>query len=262
MILVLFRPYGFDEANTGLLLRNAALYGLVTFLLASANAVIIPKVFPRLFKEENWTVGNEIIMMLWQIISIAFGNLLLTHFLYGKDISMNNIFAFLGITAAVGIFPVGLVILLKQQILLKKYSTEATELEKQIVGASHTEKESAPSTFIHFVGDNQNEQLTVPLEDIRFISSADNYIKLHFVKNASLVAEVMRSTLKKIAASVENHPELFRCHRTYIVNLNYVDHVSGNAQGYKLHLKDVAEPIPVSRSLNSDLASRVKKFSV
>jgi DNA-binding LytR/AlgR family response regulator len=53
------------------------------------------------------------------------------------------------------------------------------------------------------------------------------------------------------------YPQFFRCHRAYIVNLAAVEHVSGNAQGYKLHLKDVAELIPVSRNLNSVLSSKL-----
>jgi DNA-binding LytR/AlgR family response regulator len=251
IILILFRPFGFDQTRSSLLVLNAALYGIVTFALASANSVLIPKIFPRVFKEENWTVGREIFMVLWQIISIAFANMLLTHFLYGNQVTLNNIVVFLGITAAVGIFPVGLVILLKQQILLKKYSTGAPELEKQIIETSGAKQEASTPILVHFTGDNQNEELTVSLENIRYITSADNYIKIFFLKNGLLNSEVLRSSLKKAALSVENHPQLFRCHRTYIVNLTSVDHVSGNAQGYKLHLKDVAEPIPVSRSLNN-----------
>lgn len=54
-------------------------------------------------------------------------------------------------------------------------------------------------------------------------------------------------------------PEFYRCHRTYIVNLQKVKHISGNAQGYKLHLENIDTLIPVSRSLNEGIAAKFAK---
>jgi hypothetical protein len=42
------------------------------------------------------------------------------------------------------------------------------------------------------------------------------------------------------------------------VNLPAVEHVSGNAQGYKLHLKNVQELVPVSRNLNAQLTEQLQ----
>ena len=53
-------------------------------------------------------------------------------------------------------------------------------------------------------------------------------------------------------------PQFFRCHRTYLVNLDRVGHVSGNAQGYKLHLEGIDNLVPVSRSLNEEINLRLK----
>jgi len=40
---------------------------------------------------------------------------------------------------------------------------------------------------------------------------------------------------------------IFKCHRSYLVNINYIDKVEGNSQGYKLYLENVPTPIPVSK---------------
>jgi DNA-binding LytR/AlgR family response regulator len=54
-------------------------------------------------------------------------------------------------------------------------------------------------------------------------------------------------------AALQGKQNIYRCHKSYLVNLAKVNHVSGNAQGYKLHLKDVEDQIPVSRKLNEEI---------
>jgi hypothetical protein len=232
-------------------------------VLIALNAYLLPNIFPSFFKEEHWTTGKEALCMLWYILVIAVYNLVLTHFLY-RDVplSLATMLNFLWITLVIGVFPVTLVILFKQQALLRKYSSGALVLEEQLHQEPEKEmKEQQQPVLVQFTGDNQNERLTVPLQDIRFISSADNYIKVHFLREGNLTVYVLRSTLKKAETNIQEHSQLFRCHRTYIVNLAAVAKVSGNAQGYKLHIKDTDELIPVSRSLNNELTDHIQKYS-
>ena len=49
----------------------------------------------------------------------------------------------------------------------------------------------------------------------------------------------------------------FRCHRAYIINLDKVEQVEGNAQGYKLKVRGTEERVPVSRSLNKEFSDRL-----
>ncbi|NNK69400.1 MAG: LytTR family transcriptional regulator [Flavobacteriaceae bacterium] len=39
-----------------------------------------------------------------------------------------------------------------------------------------------------------------------------------------------------------------RCHRSYIINVDHVQHISGNLQGYQLELSGFQDLVPVSRS--------------
>ena len=56
-------------------------------------------------------------------------------------------------------------------------------------------------------------------------------------------------------------PGFFRCHRMYLVNLAHVHWVSGNAQGLKLHLTDLEEAVPVSRSLTNTIKEKLHYLS-
>jgi len=260
LILVLFQPFGFNHTPSPYFFRNAFFFGLATFVVAMANALLLPALFPRFFDEQRWTVSKELCTMLWQVITIGFVNLLLFKWLYHEEISVQLIISVLGITVAVGIFPITIVILLKQYALLKKYGTGALQLDQQIHRKA-SEEMRTDSPLITVYGDNQDETVSFHLEDFRLISSADNYIKLHFLKRGQLTNKVLRSTLKKSGEQFQQYEQVFRCHRTYIVNLSAVEQVSGNAQGFKLRLKGVDDLVPVSRNLNKELTTRLQKLT-
>ncbi|WP_205510783.1 LytR/AlgR family response regulator transcription factor [Longitalea arenae] len=255
LILVLLQPFGMDALSTPTLIFHAALYALVTFICATANTFLLPWLFPGVYREEKWTVGKELLHMCWHLVPIAIGNWLLTHWLYHSKLSVHNLFSFLWITFVVGIFPLGLNILLKQQRLLKKYQAGALRLDEQLKQPEQMpQPESALPGILTFTSENGKEQLSVAVNDLRYITAADNYIRICFIKGHEPAFHLLRNTLRKAEESLSAFPQFFRCHRAYIVNLVAVEHVSGNAQGYKLHLRDVEELIPVSRSLNARLS--------
>lgn len=257
MILVLLQPFGINEVKTTSLVLNAALYALVTFITTSINTFLLPWLLPTVYREEKWTVGKEFLHMCWHLVPISFGNWLLTHWLYGAPLSWHNLFSFFWITFVVGIFPLWLNILLKQQRLLRKYQVGAHRLDEQLKQPEPQPKPTVQPAAIVFTSDNGKEQFSVSPNSIRYITSADNYVRIFYVKELQTNSHLLRNTLRKAEEVLAPNPQFFRCHRAYIVNLWEVEHVSGNAQGYKLHLKDMEETIPVSRNLNKELSERL-----
>ena len=207
------------------------------------------------YREEKWTVGKEFLHMCWHLVPITFGNWLLTHWLYGAELSWRTLLSFTWITFVVGIFPLWLNILLKQQRLLKKYQAGASRLDEQLQQPEPvTRPASSMTEAIVFTSENGKEQFSIAPDDLRYITSADNYVRFHFIKDHRPASHLLRNTLRKAEEVLAAYPQFFRCHRAYIVNLHAIEHVSGNAQGYKLQVKDVEELIPVSRSLNARLS--------
>jgi hypothetical protein len=262
LILVLLQPFGISELSRPTRILHASLYALVTFVFSTLNTFMLPRLFPAVYREEKWTVGKELLHMCWHLVFISFGNWLLNHWLSGTVLSWHSLFTFLWITLAVGIFPLGLNILLKQQRLLKKYQSGAYQLDKQFSQPANRPQAATVNgpAGIVFTSENGKEQFTIAPGDIRYITSADNYVRIHFIRDHQSSSHLLRNTLRKAEEALAPFPQFFRCHRAYIVNLSAVEHVIGNAQGYKLHLKDVEEPIPVSRNLNTQLSERLTKI--
>jgi hypothetical protein len=257
MILVLLQPFGINEVKNTSLVLNAALYALVTFVSTSINTFLLPILLPNVYREDKWTVGKEFLHMCWHLVPITFGNWLLTHWLYGAGLSWYSLFSFFWITFVVGIFPLWLNILLKQQRLLKKYQNGAHRLDEQLKQPEPLPQPTVLPAAVVFTSDNGKEQFSIVPSDIRYITSADNYVRIFYTKGNQSTSHLLRNTLRKAEEVLAANSQFFRCHRAYIVNLAEVEHVSGNAQGYKLYLKDAEEPIPVSRSLNKELTQRL-----
>lgn len=114
--------------------------------------------------------------------------------------------------------------------------------------------------MVVFEAESKGERKTYHPTELVYIESASNYVKIYFTRKGAITYSIIRMTMKAAAESVAAHPVFFRCHRAFIVNLNKVDRVEGNAQGYKLRLQDVDESIPVSRSLNREFTDRLLEF--
>ena len=119
---------------------------------------------------------------------------------------------------------------------------------------------SASKEVITFESDNQTETKTFEGGHIFYIEAASNYIKIFFEQKNKLTYSIVRTTMKKATETVYPYSVFFRCHRAYIVNLDKIEQVDGNAQGYKLKLQGTEELIPVSRNLNSEFSDRLLAF--
>jgi DNA-binding LytR/AlgR family response regulator len=181
--------------------------------------------------------------------------------LYPQTTSLSGFFRAQLITLQVGIFPIGFIVFMKQMTLYRRFAAEAKEVSDDI----HVEKEQAlriaTTPELTLRGDNQKEEIRLLADDLFFISSADNYVKVQSCEGQERKETILRSSLKKIEEQLQGHPEFFRCHRMYIVNLRLVSSVSGNAQGLKLHLSGLEEAIPVSRTLTETVREKLHRLS-
>ncbi|MCB0525439.1 MAG: LytTR family transcriptional regulator [Lewinellaceae bacterium] len=244
--LYAFQPFG-TKVPKGMewqYFKVCLLFGLVT-LATTLLVTFLTVVFKKTFDEEKWVIWKEILFNLFFIGCIGLGNLLLAHVLWNTPLSLKTIWYWQGATFAVGVFPITVGALMAQVKLSRKYSAEADKIALK-PHKPHTEE-------LILEGDNQHEVIRITSDQLAYIEAADNYVRVFYFENQQLRHDMLRATMKKMEDAVSAHKQLFRCHRTYLVNLDLVQKVSGNAQGYRLHLHNVPESIPVSRNLNNDI---------
>ena len=263
LFLGVFEPFGFGELPASLKWMHAFAFGVVTFLVTCFFQTVLPKMLPALFREEEWRSWKEILYLLLTTVFIGAANYSLIVLLYPQNVALANFFRAQVITLEVGIFPILFIVFMKQMALYRRYAAEALEASSSIV-ADDREKDlpaATPAPPLTLRGDNQKEALRLSADELYFIASADNYVKVQYRQAGQLKQTMLRGTLKNLEDQLSTYEQFFRCHRMYLVNLDLVKTVTGNAQGLKLHLSGLEEAIPVSRGLTETVRKRLSGLS-
>lgn len=243
LFLFAFQPFGLNTLGDELL-EVCLIYGAITSLVIIIFNIVIASFFPKFFDEQNWNTGREIAWTIVNILAIGLANAIYTSYLSGNPISWKYILLFEFYTFMVSVLPITFIIIYQESNYRRKYSELSQDINRKL--SSHENAESV----IKIDSNNQNEEIILNISELLFIKSADNYIEVFYLKDNVVMNSMLRNTLKSIEDIFAGNENIIRCHKSYLVNLRYVNNVSGNAQGYKLHLRFTDIPIPVSRKLN------------
>lgn len=267
LFLALFRPFGLD--GIGERIWPIALgYGAVCSAIMLVMNTLVPLGWPSFFDEERWTVGREIGWSLLNVLLIGAGNALYSVGVGFVDPSWNALLWFELYTLLIGLFPVTVVVLSNEARLSRHYREGSKRVNAGIEGSAPTvvvprnEEPTHPpdlplkadqAATITLPSENGREDLTLSPDDLLFLRSAGNYVEVHHLHQGRPVRPVMRASLKRLEEALSPWPRFLRCHKSHVVNLHQVVRVSGNAQGYRLHLREDVDAVPVSRQLNDRL---------
>jgi len=246
--LYLFRPFGTTVRSDRELqyLLVCLLFGAVTLFCS-----LIWGACKRMFKynEQRWTVGKSILDTLGLVFLIGVGNWALNTILSGGPPDWSTLGHWQLMTLMVAVAPTTVGFMLSYWALLRKY-TDMAARTGQVLAQRNTHIPDVQPVLLE--GENREDKLLLAPDDLLALTSADNYVEVWYVSEAQLKRVLLRSTLKRMEDALAGHPQFLRCHRTVIVNLDAVQGVSGNAQGLRLHIKHMTEPLPVSRQLSGD----------
>ncbi|MBN8822785.1 MULTISPECIES: LytTR family DNA-binding domain-containing protein [unclassified Spirosoma] len=268
LFLWIFQPFGINNWDTPNKDLKIAGFGLVTFLVTAFNFIVWRRLFPKPFSEEQWTVGREIIFVIANILLIAIANQFYLGTLLGATgHSGMSWFGAILITFSVGIFPVVGLVSLNYIRQLKKYSQAAATLPIHSLSADEQpgQKETEVGVIpqiahsLTLVAENEKDNLILAASELLYIESSDNYCTVVYLKNNHIAKPLLRSSLSRLEKQIAQ-PHIVRCHRSYVVNLNRVERVTGNAQGYKLHILGGQFQIPVARQYNETLVAELKSL--
>lgn len=244
--LVYFKP--FTNAHSAKIISELnwllAGHGLVATGMMLLTYFGFPLLFKSFFKEEDWTVLKEIVSVLLMLTLIAIGNFLYGYFVHFVPFTFKAFYYMIGCTLTVGIFPCVTITLISYIFHLRQYSTPPQPIHIPEIEEKQRVQE------VTFVAENEKDTVLVHESELLFIESNDNYATIHFTRNESINKELIRSSLSRLEGQITSE-DIVRCHRSYIVNLARVTSVSGNAQGFKLHLDDGTSVIPVARKNSS-----------
>ena len=257
LFLLFFRPFGLNTLprdSAHIILLG---YGIICSCILFIDLIVVPFLFPSLFKEEKWTVWKEIIYILWNISTIGFGNAFYTNWHWKTNLTMQWLINFQLMTLMVAILPVSALVLIKYITLLRKNLKETVALSQTM---NHKKRLDAfKDEMIMLSAENPRDNIMLPANDLMFINAADNYIEVHYLENGNAKKKLIRSSLKNARNDLKAYTAFYRCHRAWIVNLDMVKSITGNSQGYRLLMENSELQIPVSRNLNLEIGQRLAR---
>jgi len=251
--LFLFNPFYNSEYFSVQVFKMLA-YGLITFTVLTFFNIVTPLVFKDFFELENWNIWKTILFELGKLITIGISNGLFAF--YFDNPSNNDNFPYFQVlvlyrTLIISIIPIILLIFWLERKFYKKYIRIALTAENKLHNAK-SELSNDSSNLEYFESDSQK----ILLNTIYFIKSDGNYSTFYFDKNGSNCKTLIRTTLKEIEEQI-GLKSIVRCHKSYIVNLEKVSRVAGNARGYLFYIDKLNQSIPVSRNFSKSVLERL-----
>jgi len=243
MFLLIFQPFGLGEYADTIVWVTAG-FGLITFL-----SVVITTFGLRILKSDitnpdTWSIKHHLLLSFTNLTVIAIGNWAYSLLVLPGKIHHHTLFGYLFITLAVGIIPVILSVLFYDNRLSNKNKHLADETTDII----HARKQQQENPVHHFESSVKSESVSLRTSDIICIKAEGNYCSFYFIKNDVLTKKLLRISLKLVEKELETEPRILRCHRSWLINPDKVQSLSGTARNISLSMEYCKFSIPVSRN--------------
>ena len=240
LFILFFQPIELITTDFNNKLLIIAGFGGITFVFLVLALIIAPSILPRLFKSGKWNFNREIVLntCIWVLNSVAFT--FYTRYVGQTNITFHSVF----IIVLLCLFQVIILIIVNRfEILKAKLQNELNpDMEPDKISTKENESEN-----IEFISENKSEKISLQLNKVIMLRSADNYVEIFWKKEEEIKKKLIRQTLQNTEYLLLKYSQIIRCHRTCLFNTNYVSRLNIYPQGYKLKLKYIEEEIPVSR---------------
>lgn len=245
-VLFIFQPFGTNNHNIPFKFLRLSGYGLVTFCALLLSGVL-EIALTRLKIKNRYRL--MLIPFIYIVITSVFNHSYFVVAIIGIWYWKNQLL-FVFYTFAIGLFPIFFMYSVNYHAKKARVQPTAitTENTKDISNEALTNNENLSPQLITLTGDNKSDNLQISISQILFIKSADNYCELTLIKDNNISHHLLRSSLTSILKQLPEKSLIYRCHRSYAVNLALVDLTTGNTSGLKLIMKPIGITVPVSRS--------------
>ncbi|MCR4824081.1 MAG: LytTR family transcriptional regulator DNA-binding domain-containing protein, partial [Bacteroidales bacterium] len=239
---------------------QAFFYTLAFVLIAAAVVILSRLMLSRCHGLKHFTL---LFYIMWVIAEVLVVSLLYTFFTY-QGVELGIISPYLRSTAAVFISA----LVYTAVCLCVPYFFSALHFALQDkdntirlmnYGNVVSDRPAVPynDNRITLFDNNGVLKFSISSDNLYFIESDDNYIKVWYMDSSGEMKQYMlRCRLKTVEDSFADS-ELVRCHRKYIVNIRKISILKSEKEGYKIDFDiDSIEPIPISKTYEQAVLAR------
>jgi len=238
VFLWLFQPFDISTLPVRQKYYLLVGFGLITFLSLSFYLLFIPSLFQKKFSSAVWTIKKEIFWNTWILFTILAGYFFFTQWL---EVLKFNFYTVIKL-ALTAVLPISVLIIINYNRILRLHVKMAHELNRKL-----KEHKLIEDKIIYFTSDYQKDSLAIKASTLLFIRSANNYIEVFWKEGDTVKNQMVRCSMISVEETVREYKFIYKCHRSYIVNIKFIERFEGNSQGYKLFFEGINFPIPVSK---------------
>ncbi|MBT5527931.1 MAG: LytTR family transcriptional regulator [Bacteroidetes bacterium] len=217
--------------------RNSSVAQIVLSSYLIINYIIIHIIFlfflPKLrfFTERLKTLKYLIFYNLFLSISLIITSILIVYFLRPIVYSNHTVTIFFAISSAI------IIVNFISSLIVTKFFIKETSISN--------------INSVMIIQDH-SKIVKILLNDFTFAKACDNYIEIYTINSKP---HLFRLSLKQF---LEQNPldQLYRCHKSYIINKKKITTITGNTKGYKAEINGTV--LPVSRNKGVFLSNLLK----
>lgn len=239
LFIACYQPFGTYNYSNPYKYALLAPYAAIAFLIFLGGDMAVA----RLFRQWKWK--NEIAKITVLLFVCSFFNYLYSiWFINDAGFSVRALYYMVLFTYALGV-PVCFLYFFVRYALLRPVAPALARNESDAY-------RKVAGSELAIVPDSGDLPFSIAPADFLFAKSEGNYSLLYYRDGQAVHKKLVRLSLKKLEGQICDGP-IWRCHRSYIVNMEMAIDKKGNAQGYKISMRHIEEPVPVSRGYADEL---------
>ncbi len=247
VFLIVFQPFGIVDIK---FYKPIFVFGYsaIVFFITGISFFLTPILYRNV--ADNWTIKKNISLIICQLVLVSILNWFYTATI-GKEIVSRDIslFRFVIYTVSIGFIPIILYLLIIEKFLSQKKELESIKITEEL----NKQRQSIKTNDKIIVIGNKAEAISIKNSSLLCAKSEGNYCEVYFLNKDKLDKKIIRYPLHKINKETEIFPSIKQVHRSYVVNFNHVNKVTGNARSYNLSIPFLEFTIPVSRNFPKEV---------
>lgn len=113
------------------------------------------------------------------------------------------------------------------------------------------------------LGKGTKEMLRLSEDRLLVVTAAGNYSEVYWTNSSGLREKTLFPvTLGGIETQLQNYPQFYRCHKSFVINVKLVEQFCGNARETTVNIRQFTTKIPVARNKIVTLKEMLKRFDV
>jgi len=247
IFIITYRPFGYDNwygniGNLKLLAGTAVvvILGMVLIIITRIGMFLLKKTHEITLALYIWMITTEIILLggFYTALEVVILKDLRSPFILFFNAVQN--------TSLILLIPYTL------SILFFAWKDIKRKLE-QVVQQFRDPSE----IFIPIKDEKGVLRVTLKSMNILYLESNDNYVNVYYLDKEKTKTYLVRNSLKQLEKSLKDYP-IYRCHRSYSVNIKNVKMIRRAKKGYELIINSLKEEcLPVSKSYENKILDQL-----